>query len=248
MDDSEDLPRQTEYKLMSGRWRTAVTEQTQMGDSGNRSDNDKPDKGKTMIPGIVPEIQEVDSVNKGDSAYVKDANAKNVGMFVCDAYVKDVNAENMGKGYGNIGDISESAYMKDANTENMGMLVRDVSNKESNPIRETGTSASITTGVDESATLNLKGDKERQMDPTFNELPLVWPKSTWTSINRMDFGLSGFTKNLVLPTLGKREASQIVTPNLDVSHAAPTLKRGKFDEVNIDEISVGVESHPWRKQ
>ena len=56
----------------------------------------------------------------------------------------------------------------------------------------------------------------------------------------MDFELGGFTKNLVLPTLGKREAPQNVMPNLDVSHATPSLKRGKFDEVNIDEISAGV--------
>ena len=238
MDESEDLPRQTKHKLMQGRWGTAMTKQTQMGDSGDRSDNDRPDEGKAVIPRTVPEIQVVDSMNKGDSAYVKDANAENMGMLVRDAYVKDVSAENMGKGYGNIGDISESAYVKDV----------DVSNKESNPIWETHTLASITTGVDESAKLNLKGVKESQLDPISNELPVVRPKSTWTRINRMDFGLGGFTKNLVLPTLGKREASQIVTPNLDVSHAAPSLKKGKFDEVNIDEISAGVESHPCRKQ
>ena len=86
------------------------------------------------------------------------------------------------------------------------------------------------------------------MDLISNELPVVRPKSIWTRINRMDFGLGGFTKNLVLPTLGKREAPQNVRPNLDVSHAAPSLKRGKLDEVNIDEISAGVESHPCRKQ
>ena len=238
MDDSEDMLRQTEHKLMPGRWGTVGTKQTQMGDSSNQSDNGRPNKGKAVIPGTVPEIQEVDSMNKGDFAYVKDANAENMGMFVRDAYVKDVNAENMGKGYGNIGDISGSAYAKDA----------DVSNKESNPIWETHTSASITTRVDESTTLNMKGVKESQLDLISNELPMVWPKSTWTRINRMDFGLGGFTKNLVLPMLGKREASQIVTPNLDLSHAAPSLKRRKYDEFNIDEISAGVESHLSRKQ
>ena len=164
------------------------------------------------------------------------------------AYVKDDNAEIMGKGYGNVCDISEFAYVKDATAENVGMFVRDISNKESNPIWETGTAVSTNIGVDESSKLNVKGDKERQMDPISNELPVVRPKSTWTRINRMDFGLGGFTKNLVLPTLGKREAPQNVTPNLEVSHAAPSLKRGKFDEVNIDEISAGVESHPCRKQ
>ena len=55
----------------------------------------------------------------------------------------------------------------------------------------------------------------------------------------MDFELGGFTKNLVLPTLGKREAPQNVMPNLDVSHAAPSLKRGKFDR--SEERRVGKE-------
>ena len=31
------------------------------------------------------------------------------------------------------------------------------------------------------------------------------PKGTWTRTNRMDFGLSGFTKAITLPGLGKRE-------------------------------------------
>ena len=30
------------------------------------------------------------------------------------------------------------------------------------------------------------------------------PKSTWTRINRMDFGLGGLSKALLLPTHGKR--------------------------------------------
>ena len=210
MDESRDLPRQTENKLMHGRWRTEVTEQTQTGFSGDRSDNGRPDKGKAVIPGTVTEIQEVESVNKGDFAYVKDENAMNVGIDF--------------------------------------RSVRDNSNKDSNPVVEACTLVFITNGVDDSSTLNLKGDKERQMDPTCNELPLVWPKSTWTSINRMDFGLSGFTKNLVLPTLGKREAPHNAKPNLGGSQPAPSLKRGIIDEANIDEISVGVESHPCRKQ
>ena len=208
-----------------------MIEQAQMGDSGDWSDNGRLDKGKVVIPGTIPEIQEVDSVKEGDFAYVKD----------------DI-PEIMGKGYGNVCDISEFAYVKDVNAENVGMVVRDISNKESNPIWETGTAVSTNIGVDESSTLNLKGYKERQMDPISNELPIVRPKSTWTRINRMDFRLGGFTKNLVLPTLGKREAPQNVMPNLDVSHTAPSFKRGKFNEVNIDEISVGVESHPCRKQ
>lgn len=34
------------------------------------------------------------------------------------------------------------------------------------------------------------------------------PKGTWTRINRMDFGLSGFTKSITLPGLGKRETCE----------------------------------------
>ena len=77
---------------------------------------------------------------------------------------------------------------------------------------------------------------------------LTKPKPTWTRINRMDFGLSGFTKNLVLPMLGKREAPHNAMPNLDGSQSAPSLKRGRIDEANIDEISAGVESHPSLQQ
>ncbi|KAK7822842.1 uncharacterized protein CFP56_036059 [Quercus suber] len=33
------------------------------------------------------------------------------------------------------------------------------------------------------------------------------PKSTWTRINRMDFGLGGFTNSITLPGLGKRDVS-----------------------------------------
>ena len=64
----------------------------------------------------------------------------------------------------------------------------------------------------------------------------------------MDFELSGFTKNLVLPMLGKKEAPHNAMPNLDGSQPAPSLKRGRIDEANIDEISMGVESHPCWKQ
>lgn len=33
------------------------------------------------------------------------------------------------------------------------------------------------------------------------------PKSTWTTINRMDFGLGGLSKALRLPTRGKRNTN-----------------------------------------
>ncbi|KAL0015519.1 hypothetical protein SO802_002588 [Lithocarpus litseifolius] len=65
MDEFEDLLRQNENKLMHGRWKTEVTEQTQTGFSSDRSDNGRPDKEKNVIPGAVTEIQEVDSMDKG---------------------------------------------------------------------------------------------------------------------------------------------------------------------------------------
>ena len=35
------------------------------------------------------------------------------------------------------------------------------------------------------------------------------PKNTWIRMNIMDFGLSGFTKSITLPGLGKRDAREI---------------------------------------
>ena len=34
------------------------------------------------------------------------------------------------------------------------------------------------------------------------------PKITWTRMNRMDFGLSGLTKSITLPGLGKRDVRE----------------------------------------
>ena len=57
-----------------------MIEQTQTVFSGDQSDNGRPNKGKAVIPRTVTEIQEVESMDKGDSAYVKDENAVNVGI------------------------------------------------------------------------------------------------------------------------------------------------------------------------
>lgn len=95
-------------------------------------------------------------------------------------------------------DKENDAYVKEDNAGNVGILlgnIEDNSKEESNPIVKEGTSISITDGLD---------------DSNSNEIPLTRPKSIWTRFNRMDFGLSGFTKSLVLPTLGKREANQKV--------------------------------------
>ena len=34
------------------------------------------------------------------------------------------------------------------------------------------------------------------------------PKGTWTRINKMNFGLGGFTKAIMLPGLGKRDSRE----------------------------------------
>ena len=76
------------------------------------------------------------------------------------------------------------------------------------------------------------------------------PKSTWTRINRMDSGLGGISKALMLPTLGSR----IPTSNLEEGKAegydTRVVKRGKVGnggDIN-DDISAGVEIHPCREQ
>ena len=72
------------------------------------------------------------------------------------------------------------------------------------------------------------------------------PKSTWTRMNRMDFGLSGFTKSITLPGLGKRDAREIQGLQLEEQN----LKKGRLcseEEINND-VSAGVESHPCREQ
>ena len=35
------------------------------------------------------------------------------------------------------------------------------------------------------------------------------PKGTWTRINRMDFGLGGLTKAIIIPRLGKRDSCEV---------------------------------------
>lgn len=76
------------------------------------------------------------------------------------------------------------------------------------------------------------------------------PKATWTRINRMDFGLSGFTKALNLPTLDKGDLATEDTVSLDVKQESLGVKRGKVDNegvINVDE-SARVEIHPYREQ
>ena len=72
------------------------------------------------------------------------------------------------------------------------------------------------------------------------------PKSTWTRINRMDFGLGGFSKARMLPGLGKRESREAYEGQVDEQNC----KKGKLnsDDESNDHGSARVESHPCREQ
>lgn len=72
------------------------------------------------------------------------------------------------------------------------------------------------------------------------------PKSTWTRINRMEFGPSGSTKPIALPGLGKRNTHE-TQGGLSEEEI---LKKGKlsYEEEFKDNVSAGVESHPYREQ
>ena len=72
------------------------------------------------------------------------------------------------------------------------------------------------------------------------------PKITWTRMNRMDFGLSGLTKSITLPGLGKRDARE----REGMQNEEQNAKRGRLsdEEKTKDDVSTGVESHPCREQ
>ena len=72
------------------------------------------------------------------------------------------------------------------------------------------------------------------------------PKSTWTQMNRMDFGLSGLTKSIILPGLGKRDTRE----REELQNEEQIAKRGRLsdEEQTKDDVSAGVESHPCREQ
>ena len=72
------------------------------------------------------------------------------------------------------------------------------------------------------------------------------PKNTWTRMNRMDFGLSGLTKSITLPSLGNRDVHERQGMQIEEQ----TLKKGRLngEEETKDDVSAGVESHPCREQ
>ena len=71
-------------------------------------------------------------------------------------------------------------------------------------------------------------------------------KRTWNRMNRMDFGLSGLTKSITLPGLGKRDTRE----REELQNEEQIAKRGRLsdEEQTKDDVSAGVESHPCREQ
>ena len=71
------------------------------------------------------------------------------------------------------------------------------------------------------------------------------PKSTWTRINRIEFGPSGSTKPIALPGLGKRDTHETQRGLFEEE----ILKKGRLsnEEEFKDNVSAEVESHPCRE-
>ena len=79
-------------------------------------------------------------------------------------------------------------------------------------------------------------------------LGLTKPKSTWTRINRMDFGFGEIS--FKLPTLGKRNSKLDAGEGTEADSETRVVKRGKEGQydIDIDDIPAGVEIHPCREQ
>nr|POE45992.1 hypothetical protein CFP56_53129 [Quercus suber] len=99
--------------------------------------------------------------------------------------------------------------------------------------------------------------EEDHMHVPFNELNThtVWevpgpsdvkPKSTWTRINIMDFGLGGLARAITMTGLGKRELRD---EDCEQNEQQRNKKR-KQDEVECSflDTSARVDSHPCREQ
>lgn len=76
--------------------------------------------------------------------------------------------------------------------------------------------------------------------------------SKWIRLNRMDFGLNGFTKAFNLPALGKRSSSLGIETESSSEQKDHAVNCGRFlgsvSNVSEDDISVGVVSHLCREQ
>lgn len=117
-------------------------------------------------------------------------------------------------------------------------------------------------GDDENVGANFKSNEDDLVDVMIQtqwqglDMPFLRPdmsgpnnvkaEGTWTRINRMDFGLGGFSKAIMLPRLGKRDSREAHEGQVDEQNC----KKGKLnsDEESNDHGSAGVESHPCQGQ
>ena len=71
-----------------------------------------------------------------------------------------------------------------------------------------------------------------------------------TRFNRMEFGLSGFTKALNLPTLGKKGTNRETKIDISCDQEGKAVKCGRLNVCSAteDDTLAGVVSHPYREQ
>ena len=86
--------------------------------------------------------------------------------------------------------------------------------------------------------------------PDCNGLSVLKTQAKWTRFNHMDFGLSGITKALYLPTLGNRGVELNKATGMNVMQEEHAAKKGRFDgdSTNDDDTAAGVVDHPCREQ
>uniref|UniRef100_A0A7N2LJS9 DUF4283 domain-containing protein n=1 Tax=Quercus lobata TaxID=97700 RepID=A0A7N2LJS9_QUELO len=83
--------------------------------------------------------------------------------------------------------------------------------------------------------------------PTGDFGPLTTrPNTTWTCINRMDFGLEGLDRAITLPSLGKRDVRETSSGQFEEHEAK--RRRVLNEEYNFIDILAGVNNHPCREQ
>ena len=75
---------------------------------------------------------------------------------------------------------------------------------------------------------------------------VLMTQAKWTRFNRMDFGLSGITKALYLPTLGKRGVELNKPTGLNTLQEEHNAKKGRFDSdsIDVDDTAARVVDHP----
>ena len=116
----------------------------------------------------------------------------------------------------------------------------------------------VLNGIDENMGASFKSNEDNLVDvviqtqgqgldvsslsPRMSGPTNVKPKGSWTRVNRMDFGLGGVSKAIMLHGLGKRESRE----PYEGQAVEQISKKGKWNNVdeNNDHGSAGVESHP----